>query len=618
MADRLRGASSPYLLAHADNPVDWWPWGAEAFAEAGRRDVPVLISIGYATCHWCHVMARESFGDPELAARLNRSFVAIKVDREEHPDVDAAYLAAAGAFTPQLGWPLTVFASPDGGAFYAGTYYPPEPRGGVPSFAQVLDAVREAWTERRDEVAATETAIRGALASARNAVRTEAALPDAGRLERAAEAVLREEDPQHAGFGGAPKFPAPPLLDFLGAHGGDARAAATRELRAIAASGLRDPVEGGFFRYATRADWSEPHYERMLTDNAQLLARYTELAADGAGDAEARAVAAGIADFLIEVLGLPGGGFASAQDSESVLDGRRDEGGYYRLDRAARAGVEPPPLDRKLVTGWNGLAIGALAEAGARLGEARWIAAARAAADRVLEAHLGADGALTRASLDGRVSSAPATLEDVGMLAGGLLRLALALGEPSFAVTARTLVDGVLDAEAGFRIAGDPVLRGLGLDAGADAGEESTPSGPSAAADAARLLWALGAGEAYRAAAERALRPLVDAALERPMALPGVLAVCERLARPPVQLVVVMPDEAADAGTSALLEAARAVAADVVVVVDARSAARWDAAGFELFTGRRAGDGALAYLCRDFVCRLPVGDAEALRELAAG
>lgn len=270
---RLSTAMSPYLRAHADNPVDWHAWGEEAFAEAERRDVPVFVSIGYSTCHWCHVMARESFSDPALADYLNAHFVSIKVDREEHPGVDASYMAQAGAFTQGLGWPLSVFAMADGAAFFAGTYFPPQPVAGRPSFRQVLEAVTDAWVNRRDEVRGNAAAIGEAVRAAGAASADNASLPTREQLAASADALAHHEDARFGGFGTAPKFPVAPAIGFLQAIGHDELA--SRTLRAMAASPLRDSVEGGFFRYATQRDWSEPHYERMLYDNALLLSTYT-------------------------------------------------------------------------------------------------------------------------------------------------------------------------------------------------------------------------------------------------------------------------------------------------------------------------------------------------------
>ncbi|HTL41385.1 MAG TPA: DUF255 domain-containing protein [Pseudolysinimonas sp.] len=591
MANRLAAAVSPYLLSHADNPVDWWPWGEEAFAEAARRDVPVMVSIGYATCHWCHVMARESFSDPEVAAYLNDNLVAIKVDREEHPEVDAAYLAAASAFTSNLGWPLTVFATPEGLTFYAGTYFPSTARQGVPGFRDVVDAVLEAWREKRGDVVATGAAVRDAVAASRaagaDAAGADAAAAGAVDLAACVARLGSLEDPEFGGLGREPKFPNAPVIQFLlerGARGDEAAEAfARRTLGVLAASGLRDPVEGGFFRYATRRDWTEPHYERMAYDNAQLLSAFAAV-----GD---EATAAGVASWLLGVLRLPDGAFASAQDSESVIDGARNEGGYYARDAAARVGLAPPALDEKVLSGLNGMVIGALAEAGARLGHTEWVHAARAAADAVLTLH-GRGAALVRASLHGKLSAAPATLEDFGGLAGGLLRLALACGEVRYAVEARELVEACagLVPPGG----GDPVLAGQGLATEGDPADGASPSGRSLLADAALLLHALTADEKHLGLAREAVAPALALAGEQPSAFGAALGVATRLEAPLEQLVIV-GDE--------LAGAARAWRRGVRVAVTEQQCAEFAAAGFELFAGRaRAG----AYYCRAFVCALPV------------
>jgi uncharacterized protein len=633
MGNRLATALSPYLRAHADNPVDWFPWSEEAFAAARERDVPVLVSIGYATCHWCHVMARESFSDPAIARMLNDRFVAIKVDREEHPDVDASYLAAASAFTRELGWPLTVFATPEGHTFYAGTYFPPRPMRGVPAFAEVIAAVDEAWRERRADLDETAAAVASALDAA-SVAGTAGSLPDRARLDAAVASLADEEDRVYGGFGRAPKFPVAPVLGFLAESGLNGRELAERTLRRMGASPLRDPVEGGFFRYATRADWSDPHYERMLTDNALLLGVAAEL---GRGDTPPEFVeplARGIVAFLTERMQLEGGGFASAQDSESVIDGERNEGGYYGLDADARAGLEPPSLDAKVLTGWNGLAIGALARAGFVFDDHDAVAAASRAAEYLLRRHRRDDGTLERASLEGAVSAARATLEDSGMLAGGLLELAVATGDSSYAVAARSLIDATAaaaadDAAVPFAAptGADPVLVARGLALQTDPAEGATPSGITACADAAWRLFALGAGDQYRELAERTMRSVAGIAVERPLAFGGSLALMARLDAPLVQLVTVVPDEGeideeqvaenGAGGRHALLAATRRHAASVSTIVTERQAAEFASAGFELFDGRTATMGtATAYRCRSFVCSLPVHDGGALEALA--
>ncbi|HAM28183.1 MAG TPA: thioredoxin domain-containing protein [Microbacteriaceae bacterium] len=610
MSNHLTDAVSPYLRSHADNPVDWFPWGDDAFAEAERRDVPLLVSIGYSSCHWCHVMARESFGDAEIARLLNDNFVAVKVDREEHPDVDASYLAAAGAFTENLGWPLNVFVTPQGRTFYAGTYWPPVAAGGHPSFRQVLESVLDAWRERRSEVEQNAAVVAAAIAD--QGVPAAGALPGTADLGLAVMNVLDGEDTEFGGFGRAPKFPVAPVLLFLLERAADgdegARALAARTLRTMAGSGLRDPIEGGFFRYATARDWTEPHYERMLYDNALLLQAYTRLEQLEPGSG--RATAEGIVSFLLGVLSQPGGGFASAQDSESTVDGVRVEGGYYALDAVGRAAQRPPAVDAKVLTGWNGLAIEALATAGFALSRPDWVAAARSAADAILSRHLAADGTLLRASIGERVSSARATLEDYGMLAAGLVALAAASGEVGYASAARGLVDRSL-AAAGptpFGVPGgaDPALAARGLALEVDPSEGAYPSGLSAMASASLRLYLLTGHGPYRQASERAMELLAPLAVPRPVSFGAALAVMSALAAPVGQLVVVSED----AG-SATASVARGWfrSGSVSTVVTRAQAAAFATAGFELFEGR---DREAAYLCEAFVCRLPLTDPDEL------
>ncbi|KRA23930.1 thioredoxin [Microbacterium sp. Root61] len=613
MASRLADASSPYLRAHADNPVAWFPWGQDAFDEARRRDVPVLVSIGYSTCHWCHVMARESFSDDVTAREINDGFVAIKVDREEHPEVDAAYLAAAGAFTGSLGWPLTVFTTPDGRPFYAGTYWPPEPRPPLPAFRQVLAAVREAWEERRDQVDETSQQLAEALQRL-GAVRPPAdRLPGSDELMDAARRLARLEDREYGGFAAAsvgmdtPKFPTVPALRFLQAtaalgDGGEPEVA-HRALAAMATSPLRDPVDGGFFRYATRRDWTVPHYERMLTDNAGLL----EVALDD-GDA---ATARGIAAFLREVMQLPSGGFAAAQDSESMVDGRRSEGGYYVRDAAARASLDPPALDGKVITGWNGLAIAALARGGVRLQEPTWIEAARWAADCVLVDNIDANGMLRRASLDEIPSRAAGALEDWGLLASGLLGLAAATGDVLYATKALDLIDAcVRDGALRTPGGGDPVLAAQGVPITTDAADGDHPSGPASVAAAALAAWRLGAGERYREIAAGVVASHSSIALDHPVGYGALLETAVGLAAAPRQVVVVAPGS-----DDPLVAAAGALRADVIAVVTPEQAQEWAEAGFELFEAKAlVGGRAALYDCRGFTCRLPVTEASQLAE----
>jgi hypothetical protein len=602
MPNTLRDAVSPYLRSHADNPVNWQQWGADAFAEAERRNVPVMISIGYSTCHWCHVMARESFSDTAIAGQLNENFVSIKVDREEFPDVDASYLSAASAFTDQLGWPLTVFATPRGRAFFAGTYFPPEPLGGRPSFSQVLDAVLDAWRTRQDEVESTAGQLAAALAAP--ALAEPGDLPRTDDFARIVAELIDYEDTEFGGFGGAPKFPVAPVLGFLldRADAGDTRAGALarRALDAMAASDLRDPIEGGFFRYAVGRDWSEPHFERMLYDNALLLSAYSR-----AGRPD---IAEAIADFLLGVLRLSDGAFASAQDSESSVGGHRTEGGYYALDAAGRTREHPPALDEKVLTGWNGLAIGALASAGARLGHPEFVSAAEWAAAAV-DAH-----SLIRARVGDSVSSSLPTLEDYGMLADGLVDLALATGEVRHATRARDLVRACFDGDApsAFRVPGgaDPVLVDHGLALDADPSEGAYPSGLSAIARASARLYSLTADREFLDAATAAMRAVAPLAVPRPVSFGSALGLMSLLESPARQLVVVT-----DERDSELASLAQGWSRGLVSIVTPGQAEAFAAGGFELYAGRSQ---PAAYLCDDFVCALPITDASALRAALSG
>ncbi|MEJ5888021.1 thioredoxin domain-containing protein [Pseudokineococcus marinus] len=328
MPNRLAVSTSPYLLQHADNPVDWWEWGPEAFAEARRRDVPVLVSVGYAACHWCHVMAHESFEDPEVGRQLAEGFVAVKVDREERPDVDAALMRATTALTGQGGWPMTVLCTPEGEPFHAGTYYPPRPHPQVPSFRQLLDAVTQAWTDRREEVVGQSARITSALAErARAAATADGAPPDAAALEAAVRALAAGEDRAHGGFGGAPKFPPSAACLWLLRHAasgaptaGEALGLAGRTLTAMARSGTYDQVAGGFARYAVDAGWVVPHFEKMLYDNAQLARAYLHWWRL-TGEPTGARVAAETCDWMLAALRTPEGGLASSLDADTTVEG---------------------------------------------------------------------------------------------------------------------------------------------------------------------------------------------------------------------------------------------------------------------------------------------------------
>lgn len=586
--NRLGVAASDYLRLHAANPVDWREWGDEAFAEARERGVPVFASVGYATCHWCHVMARESFADPAIGQLLREGFVAVKVDREERPDVDAALMGAASAFTRSLGWPLSVFLTPDGLPFFAGTYFPPTARQGVAAFRDVLGAVERAWREQPDAVAATGARVQEALRSASAASDDRAALPDAATVRAALATVAQQEDGRFGGLGEGQKFPQPPLMLALATAAEDdaspLRALASRLLDAAAGddavvaagqySSLRGR-DGGFFRYATQRDWSVPHFERMLVDNAQLLHVASLLGSER--------IASGIVDFLADVLRLPDGAFAIAEDAESLVDGERVEGGWH-LPEHARAQRERPPLDRLVVTSANGLAIEALAVRALRDEDARALALAEAAAEHLLAQHATDPPRLVHASLDGQSSAADATAADAGCLASGLLALTAATGSPRWAIAARDILVAAPDPAA--TAAQGPALH-LGPASDGDA-----PSGPAALAGALQSLFALTGEIAHL---ERATR-LLDAsvAIRNPFAGASTLQVAMRLASPPRTLVLIgdPPPER----RSTLRREPGALRATP------EQAAELAAAGFALLDGKTVPG---AYRCEDFVCSLP-------------
>ncbi|MGW7429533.1 thioredoxin domain-containing protein [Streptomyces sp. NPDC054861] len=508
MPNRLAHETSPYLLQHADNPVDWWPWSTEAFDEARRRNVPVLLSVGYSSCHWCHVMAHESFEDDTTAAYVNEHFVAVKVDREERPDVDAVYMEAVQAATGQGGWPMTVFLTPDAEPFYFGTYFPPESRHGMPSFGDVLDGVSRAWTERRDEVDEVAGRIVKDLAG-RSLAYGGDGVPGEEELAQALLGLTREYDATRGGFGGAPKFPPSMALEFLlrhhartGAEGALQMAADTCE--AMARGGIYDQLGGGFARYSVDREWIVPHFEKMLYDNALLCRVYAHLWRV-TGSELARRVALETADFMVRELRTNEGGFASALDADSDDGtGRHVEGAYYvwtpeqlaevlgeedarfaaryfgvtedgtfeegssvlqlplgegdaavagaervasvkeRL-LAARERRERPGRDDKIVAAWNGLAIAALAETGAFFDRPDLVERATEAADLLVRLHMGEGARLTRTSKDGQAGANAGVLEDYADVAEGFLALAGVSGEGAWLEFAGFLLDIVLD-----------------------------------------------------------------------------------------------------------------------------------------------------------------------------
>jgi uncharacterized protein len=654
-ANTLADATSPYLRQHADNPVHWQQWSQDALSEAASRDVPILLSIGYAACHWCHVMAHESFEDDAVAEAMNADFVCVKVDREERPDLDAVYMNATVALTGHGGWPMTCFLTPDGRPFFCGTYYP------KPAFTELLSAVTGTWRSRRDEVEEAGDQIASELR------RLSAGLPGGGPAiepslcDAAVVAILADEDNERGGFGAAPKFPPSALLEALLRHhertsDPASLAAVQRTGTAMARGGIYDQLAGGFARYSVDASWVVPHFEKMLYDNALLLRAYAHWARR-TGDALARRVAAETAAFMLDAL-VTGAMFASSLDADAagtegstyvwtpdelreVLgsdDGRwaatvfavTDDGTFEhgssvlqfphdpedpeRLARvkaallAARHARVQPGRDDKVVTAWNGLAITALAEAGVALSRPDLIDAARQCADSLLILHL-VNGRLRRASLGGEVGDSPAILEDHGALATGLLTLHQVTGEASWLMAATDLLDTAMAQFA------DPDSPGRWFDTAADAErlvlrpadpvDGATPSGASLVTEALIIAGHLAPdGERYRRAAEQALAAHTLLLARAPRGASHWLALAEAAVRGPLQIAV-----ACDRAGSELLAEARVLAPGGAIVVGGAPDSS------ELLAGRGRVDGVdAAYVCRGPVCDLPVTTAS---ELAA-
>jgi uncharacterized protein YyaL (SSP411 family) len=655
VVNQLVNATSPYLRQHAGNPVHWQQWTPEALAEAAERDVPILLSIGYAACHWCHVMAHESFEDDQVAAVMNDGFVNIKVDREERPDLDAVYMNATVALTGQGGWPMTCFLTPDGRPFFCGTYYP------KPNFLQLMAAVSETWRTRRGEVEEASDRIAGELRSMASG------LPDGGPpvvpalCDHAVAAVLQDEDLEHGGFGGAPKFPPSALLEaLLRSHErtGDILPSETvdRTCTAMARGGIYDQLAGGFARYSVDASWIVPHFEKMLYDNAQLLRVYAHWARR-TGNPLARKITDETARFMIDELGA-GGMFTSSLDADaaghegltyvwtpaqlrevlgeddgrwaaelfnvtatgtfehgsSVLQLLSDPDDWDRFERVrtalltSRLTRPQPGRDDKVVTAWNGLAITALAEASVALEKPELLDAAAHCARGLLGLHL-VDGRLRRASLGGRVGDSAAILEDHAMLATGLLTLYQMIGDAAWLDAATSLVDIALGHFA------DPERDGRWYDSADDAEQlmvrpadpldGATPSGASSIAEALLLAAHLAPAdkaERYAAAAEATLAGSTPILARLPRSGGHWLAVAEAAVRGPIQIAV-----ACDPNRSELLAAARTLAPGGAVVVGG------PVNSSELLIDRdRIGGADAAYVCRGRVCDLPVTTTEEL------
>ncbi len=655
MPNALARETSPYLLQHQDNPVDWLPWGDEALSRARELDRPLLVSIGYSSCHWCHVMERESFEDPETAALMNAKFVCVKVDREERPDVDALYMDAVQAMTGHGGWPLNVFLTPEQAPFYGGTYFPPDARHGMPSWRQVLGAVAEAWDTQREDIRAQGERAAPQLSGGARLEPSEQPL-DGAALDGAVATLRSAFDSVHGGWGGPPKFPQASVIEFLLAR--DEQPMALQTLRSMAGGGIFDHVGGGFARYSVDARWTVPHFEKMLYDNA-LLARAYLHGFQASGDAVLRRTAEETLDWALREMRGPEGGFYSALDADSEgVEGKyyvwtvaqlrealgddadaaiewfgaTERGNFEGANILESRGPEPPPeqrrriratllevrerrvrpgLDDKRLTSWNALMIAALADAGAVLERSDYLDAARAAASFVLERMRDGDGRLLRTFNAGRARLG-AYLEDHAFLLEALLVLYEATFEERWFEEARALADTIVarfgDPEHGgfFSTANDHealIARRKDLE------DAPIPSGGSAAALGLLRLGALTGEHAYEDHAVGQLALLHEIAVRHPTAFGHLLQA--------IDLYLAPRREVALAGDPA------GVAALAAVVREARRAHLVLAGGpgegptaVALMEDRRPVDGrAAAYVCERFACRRPVTEPDELRAL---
>ena len=658
MPNRLTAATSPYLQQHADNPVDWWEWSDEALAVAQELDRPILLSVGYAACHWCHVMAHESFEDPATAAYMNDHFINIKVDREERPDIDAVYMKATTAMTGQGGWPMTCILTPTGEPFFAGTYFPPEPRQGAPAFSQVLQALVEAWRDRRDDVLKVSSDV---LAHLQQNVESVGTALGPAELDAAVGELAKQYDAEAGGFGASPKFPPSMVLEFLLRHA--ARTGSEQALGMIAGTcesmargGMYDQLSGGFARYSVDRFWRVPHFEKMLYDNALLLRVYLHWWRQ-TGSPLAERIARETGRFILDELRTPEGGFASALDADSdghegtfyvwnpnqlmrllgaddgawatqlldvtgpgtfergfsTLQLRRDPDDPARWESVrtrlleARAARTRPARDDKVVASWNGLAITALAEAAVLLDEPDFADAAVTAAQLLVDVHLGERFA--RTSRDGVAGATSAVLEDHGAVAEAFIAVLGITGDAVWLDRARLLLDRVVehfaDPEGGFFDTADDaealVVRPK------DASDNAYPSGTSAAV-AALIAFAAVTGEhRFRAAAESGIASASDIATQVPRFAGWTLAAAEAVVAGPLEVAVVGQAEE----RTQLHRAALGMTSPGAVVIAGEVGL-----DIPLFEQRDLVDGhPAAYVCEGFVCRRPVTTVEALKAL---
>jgi uncharacterized protein len=649
VANALAHETSPYLRAHAGNPVDWLPWGEEALARARELDRPLLVSIGYAACHWCHVMERESFEDEATAALLNESFVAVKVDREERPDIDGIYMEAVQAMTGHGGWPLNVFLTPAQQPFFGGTYWPPEPRGGMPSFRDVLRAVAALWRERREEAVAQAELLAARLGGGA-ALDGGAQALERGLLEQALAGLRHSYDPHNGGFGGAPKFPPHCALELLQALGEREMSAGT--LRAMALGGICDQVAGGFARYAVDATWTLPHFEKMLYDNAMLARAYLRAWQDRRDELFARTCRETL-EFCLRELAAPDGGFCSSLDADSegvegrfyvwtldqleaelgelapaaiayfgasargnfeganVLEAHGEEPERREQIRArlleARARRVHPALDDKRLCSWNALMIAALADAGAVLGEERYVVAAVGTADFVWERMRDDSGRLLRTYNHG-AARVGGFLEDHAFLLEGLLALYEATFEERFFVRARILAEEILERfcdreRGGFFVSASDGERLITRRK--DLEDQPIPSGSSSAALGLLRLGALCGERRYEEAAVGAMGLAAPLAVRYPLAFGHMLCAIDLHSAGPRE-VALLGGEGGE-----LLAVVRERYRPHVVLAGAHDATE---SAVPLLSGRRPlGGRATAYVCEGSSCQAPAGDAASLR-----
>jgi uncharacterized protein len=655
--NRLAEETSPYLRQHQDNPVDWYPWGPEALSKAKEEDRPILLSVGYSACHWCHVMERESFEDSETAAYMNEHFVNVKVDREERPDVDALYMEAVQAMTGQGGWPMTVFLDPEGVPFYGGTYFPPDEGRGMPSFRMVMEAVIEAFNGRREEIRARAPRTRSQLGAV-GQVQPSNELLDPRLLDEAVEGLRQRADMNRGGFGGAPKFPPASTLEFLLARGATDIVELT--LDAMAAGGIYDQVGGGFARYSVDARWLVPHFEKMLYDNA-LLARIYLHGWQALGHERYRRITVETLDWALREMRGPEGGFYSAFDADSegeeglfytwtppevreVLgDGAEAVIAHYGISEAgnfegrtvlhlasgataeAPTGVEEarqalyearsertwPGLDDKRLTAWNALMISALAEAGAVLERADYLDAARACADFVLNQLRDENGYLLRTYKDGE-ARLNAYLEDHAFLLEALLTLYEATLEQRYFAEARALAATMI---ARF---GDPERGGFFSTSDdheeliarrKEIGDHPIPAGNSSAALGLLRLAALTGERDYEREGVGVLRLFHAAAARHPDAFGHLLQALDFHLSPTREVALVGDD------LGPLARAVRGAHRPHLVLAGGPEGTSEP----ELMRGRTTVDERpAAYVCENFSCRLPVTDPEDLRRLLDG